>query len=297
MPSCVQMLEKRGLIAPPGFVAGSVQYEAITGSVAFGVSTDTSDMDVYGFCIPPRDLVFPHLRGEIPGFGRQTQRFNQYQRHHIYWADAQGGKGRSYDLAIYNIVRYFDLCMQGNPNMVDSLFGPANCVLHCTGIGQMVRDNRKLFLHKGCWPRYKGYAYSQLHKIKTKEPEGKRLEVVERYGWDVKFGYHLVRLLNEAEQMLTEHDLDLTRNSEQLKAIRRGEWSLEQVETYFVDKERELEAIYAKSTLRQGPDEEAIKALLLTCLERFWGSLPVVSEGRDRQALREIRDVLDRCGV
>ena len=29
-------------------------------------------------------------------------------------------------------------------------------------VGNLVREKRKLFLHKGAWPKFKGYAYSQL---------------------------------------------------------------------------------------------------------------------------------------
>ena len=50
---------------------------------------------------------------------------------------------------------------------------------------------------------------------------------------DVKFLYHVVRLLNEAEQILMEGDLDLERNREQLKSIRKGEWTFDQIVKYF----------------------------------------------------------------
>ena len=58
-----------------------------------------------------------------------------------------------------------------------------------------------------------------------------------------------------------------------MKSVRRGEWTLQQIETYFADKEKFLEALYASSTLQHSPDEEAIKAVLLECLEMHYGSL------------------------
>ena len=61
----------------------NVHYLTMMGSVAYGVSSDTSDTDVYGFCIPKKDMIFPHLKGEIPGFGTQVKRFEQWQEHHI----------------------------------------------------------------------------------------------------------------------------------------------------------------------------------------------------------------------
>lgn len=60
---------------PADSQSANVHYETIMGSVAYGVSSDTSDMDVYGFAIPPKDDVFPHLRGEILCFGKQHKRF------------------------------------------------------------------------------------------------------------------------------------------------------------------------------------------------------------------------------
>ena len=74
--------------------------------------------------------------------------------------DLLGGSGRSHDLTIYSIVKFFQLAMENNPNIVDSLFTPATCVLHCTAVGTLVRERRRLFLHKGCWPKFKGYAYA-----------------------------------------------------------------------------------------------------------------------------------------
>jgi len=186
MPSTVERLTQKGLITPPSWLASNVAYETIMGSVAFGVSVDISDFDTVGFCIPPKDIVFPHLAGYIEGFGRQKQRFCCYQKHHVFVADELGGKGRTYDLNVYNIVHYFHLCMENNPNMIASLFTPLECVLHSTEVANMVRDKRRMFLHKGCWPRFKGYSFNQLHKMRTKNPEpnSKRASAIEKYGYD-----------------------------------------------------------------------------------------------------------------
>lgn len=301
MGSLVDKLTEKRAISPPSHLKNSIHYETIMGSVAYGVSSDMSDTDVYGFSIPPKRIVFPHLTGEIPGFGTQTPRFEQYQEHHI--ADPDGKEGedgevRSYDVTIFSIIKYFQLLMENNPNMVDSLFTPQRCILHITRIGQMVRENRRIFLHKGSFHKFKGYAYSQLHKADIKSPQAgsKRDKNVQEFGWDVKFGYHVVRLLDEAEQILTLGDLDLERSREVLKAIRRGEWSFEQTKDYFQRREKELEDAYAKSTLPHRPDEPKIKELLLNCLEEHYGSIDdaVVTEDAAVKALRQIREILDR---
>ena len=102
--------------------------------------------------------------------------------------------------------------MDNNPNMLDLLFVPTECVTHSTKIGDMVRDKRKLFLHKGCWHKFKGYAFSQMKKMESKEPEpdSKRLANREKSGFDVKFAAHTLRLMYECAQILETGDLDLS---------------------------------------------------------------------------------------
>jgi uncharacterized protein len=279
----------------PKWLVSGCHYLTQMGSVSYGVSGESSDVDVYGFCIPPRDLVFPHLAGEIPGFGRQHERFDQWQQHHVLPPD---GREITYDFQVFGIVRYFQLCMECNPNMIDSLFTPRRCVLHSTPLGERVRESRKLFLHKGGWHKFRGYAYSQMHKIKGKVNASNpgRAATIAQFGYDLKFAYHVVRLLDEIEQIMVEHDLDLERNREQLKAIRRGEWTLDQIERHFEAKERALEQTYSASTLRHSPDEAAIKEVLLTCLEMHFGSIAdaVRREPSVERLVREMQDVLAR---
>ncbi len=297
MPSHFEKLSARQLLpSAPDFLKTGIHYEVIMGSVAYGVSNDSSDLDIYGFAIPPKELMFPQLRGEIPGFDAFELKFEQFQQHHIVDASALGGRGRTYDFSIYSIVKYFRLLLENNPNIIDSLYVPENCILHSTDIGQRVRAQRQMFLHKGCWAKFKGYAYGQMHKIRSKHPEGKRKALVDEHGYDVKFAYHVVRLLDEVEQLLLHHDMNLTRNAEQLKAIRRGEWSLLQLDDYFKHKEADLERVYLQSTLPDRADTRAVRRLLLECLEQHFGSLgAVVSQNNAaEQALAEIQASLQR---
>ena len=261
-------LSQKDLIHPPPFLLDNTHYLTLTGSVAYGCSSDTSDNDIYGFCIPPKDIIFPHLSGEIMGFGTESPRFWQWQEHHIEDKETR----KSYDFSIYSIVKFFQLCMDNNPNMLDCLFTPINCVLHISAVGNIVRDNRKAFLHKGCWHKFKGYAYSQLHKMSIKSPEkgSNRSKTIEKYGYDVKFAYHVVRLIDEVEQILETGDMDIQRAKEVLKAIRRGEWSQQKIIDYFEHKEKHLEELYEKSKLPYAADEAKIKEILLNCLENHY---------------------------
>lgn len=369
MTNVIKELYDKGLTNLGGhrWMSDNIHYVTKMGSVAYGVSTTDSDVDIYSFCIPPKEDLFPHLRGEIVGFGNAkhaNNRFKNYQQHHIKDVGAE----KQYDINVYNIVDFFQLVMENNPNMIDSLFTPQFCVLHSTRVGQIVRENRKMFLHRGGWHTFKGYAYAQLKKCrpgeeffcsaceagamswplrnskteaayeliqdvlsissdqgqkeykledycfhcaslgnvevlrkrKVNRKTGKRKESVDQFGFDPKFAYHIVRNLNEIEQILTEGDLDLQRSREQLKAIRRGEWTLEQIEEYFAKKESELETLYNenKAGLPWGPTEDGlqdrIKNLLFQCLEEHYGNLDkcVVNPDAAIMAIREVGDVL-----
>lgn len=302
MGSLFDQLAKRGVLKKgtyPSFVRNSIHYETIMGSIAYGANTDTSDFDVYALCIPPKEMIFPHLAGYVPGFGKPPPKFKTLNLHHLYDKESEGGKGRNYDLTVYSIVEYFQLCMQCNPNMIDSLFTPRRCILFSTQIGELIRENRHLFLHKGAWFKFKGYAYSQCHKMKSQERIGKRAKLVEEFGYDTKFASHVVRLMNEIEQILVEGDLTLDKNREQLKAIKRGDWTLEQVEKYFEDKEKQLEEAYIKSELPKYPDEARLKRLLLQCLEMTYDGLEDAVQLKDTAtvAVQEILEVLHKYNL
>ena len=111
---------------------------------------------------------------------------------------------------------------------------------------------------------------------------------------DLKFAYHIVRLLNEVEQILIEHDLDIQRNREQLKSIRRGEWTFEMLDEYFQSKEKVLEELYTTSTLQHGPIESDIKNLLMECLESHYGNLStaIVRVPQLDQLVRELGEMV-----
>jgi len=133
--------------------------------------------------------------------------------------------------------------------------------------------------------------------MKTKNPIGKRRVIVDTYGFDLKFAYHCVRLLLQVEDVLATGEMDLQRHREHLKAIRRGDVSLEEIENWFFEKEKHLENLYHESNaVPYQPDEVQIKQLLLNCLEQHYGSLEgcIVQPDKAVQVLRDIRNLLDK---
>jgi|19_taG_2_1085344.scaffolds.fasta_scaffold01205_13 predicted nucleotidyltransferase len=287
-----QLYDAGELKGIPKFIPNNMCYEVLTGSTAYGVAGEVSDWDVVGFYIPTKTEIFPHLDGYIHGFGKPRKPRVPWQKHHIDY------RGKEYDITVYSIVNFFDLCMGMNPNMIDLLFVPVNCVLHSTVIGNLVRESRHLFLSKLCWHKFKGYAYSQLNKMEHKTAVGKRVALIEAHGYDTKFAYNVVRLIGEVEQLLTTGDMDLQQDKERLRAIREGKWPMERVKAFFVEKEKALEELYNSSPLPYSPREEEIKALLVRCLEMHYGDLSsseLVVPGKAEAALRQIRDIVSKA--
>lgn len=289
----IDRFQKDGLITPPKWLPANTHYLTQMGSIAYAVHTPESDIDVVGFAIPAKTEVFPHLAGHIDGFGSRPDPFSSWSQHHVIDV-----KKQEYDFTVYSIIKFFQLCLENNPNMIDSLFTPRRCVLHASNIGNYVLENRRLFLHKGSCRKFRGYAFSQLAKIRSKQTSQnpKRQASIDAHGYDVKFAYHVVRLALEAEQILMEGDLNLEGNAPILRDIRDGAWTLDHLEKWFQAKEIALEELLGKSTLRATPDEEQIRTVLLNALEMHYGAISqaLVRETNVERVLSEMRAVIDR---
>jgi hypothetical protein len=152
---------KVGNIQP--FIAENQILEVRMGSQAYGTNIgDSSDTDIYGVTVAPKSYIFPHTEGYIVGFDDYPS-FDQYQKHHINMNE------KEFDFAIYNIVKYATLLADNNPNVVDSLFVPESCITHMTETAEILRDNKRKFLHAGSYHRYRGYAHQQKSNIRKKK--------------------------------------------------------------------------------------------------------------------------------
>jgi len=272
---------KRGSI--PIWLISNVIYLHQHGSVMYGCSQDHSDMDIYGVCVPPKYYVYTDKILEYD----QLDIFQQWQLHGFEQDKVK------YDISIYGLPRYFKLLQDNNPNILDSIFAPQRCILFSSAIGQILRDNKHSFLSKACYWKMKAYAMSQLHKL-DREPEGKRKAIVDQFGWDVKYGSHLVRLILQCEEILQDKTLTLDKHKETLKSIRRGEWTKDQVKQWFYDKERYVEDLYHKSDLRDKPDKSRIRNLLVDCLSRHYGEDKVEDkENRILETFEQVKTLIN----
>lgn len=119
-------------------------YYARHGSHAYGTNIATSDEDFRGVAVAPKSHVI--------GFAHTFEQ--------------QETKGHE-DSVIFDLRKFMSLAAECNPNVIEVLFVDDSDVLECTKAGQLLRDNRHLFLSKKARFTFSGYAVSQLKRIRT----------------------------------------------------------------------------------------------------------------------------------
>ncbi len=102
----------------------------------------------------------------------------------------------------------------------------------------------------------------------------KRKELVQRYGYDCKNAAHSVRLLRMGIEFLETGELNVyrTADADELRAIKRGLWTLEQVK-HEVDRLSErIAAARDRSPLPEEPDTVLAETLLIDITQTIWSS-------------------------
>jgi predicted nucleotidyltransferase len=102
----------------------------------------------------------------------------------------------------------------------------------------------------------------------TRNPTRSALE--EKYGYDTKHAYHLVRLIRMCREILTTGKVLVKRpDREELLAIRNGAWSYDELIDFADREEKDLNELYLTSTaLPKLPDKEKLDALCIRLVEK-----------------------------
>lgn len=97
-----------------------------------------------------------------------------------------------------------------------------------------------------------------------------RSELEEKFGYDTKHAYHLVRLIRMCEEVLKTGKVIVRRpDREELLTIRNGAWSYEQLIEFAESKERELNELYNTSNiLPKLPNKEKLDQLCIKLVEK-----------------------------
>lgn len=249
----------------------NVLLETIMGSHAYGCENPNSDYDVYTIVMPRREHLWPQRYGYI----LHLDDIPNFRRHQLKGEDRTTIERKEVEIEWISIVEFIKLAgLQCSPNLVEVLFARRNLITAGSKVGWMLRDKRNLFLSAKAFQTFKHYAHRQMHIIRSKNPVStERKTVIEQHGYDIKMGYHVLRLLDILEQMLTNNDIDLMRNREECKTMKSGSWGdLNRLEQTFQTRIDGLESLFRSTGLPQQPQADALHNLLLEIIEDYYGS-------------------------
>lgn len=116
-----------------------VIFECVSGSKAYGLDTTESDTDIKGVFIAPKDTLF--------GFSEIEQVAND-----------------SNDIVFYEIKKFMSLVAKNNPNVLEMLYTPENCVVSEHPLFSKVRESN--YLSKMCRNTFVRYAMGQIRKAR-----------------------------------------------------------------------------------------------------------------------------------
>lgn len=116
-----------------------ILFEAISGSRSFGLATENSDTDIRGVYYLPKEDFFG--LNYIPQISNETN-----------------------DITYYEIGRFVELLQKNNPNILEILATPEDCILQKHPLMDLLKTED--FLSKLCKDTFAGYAVSQIKKAK-----------------------------------------------------------------------------------------------------------------------------------
>lgn len=228
------------------------------GSRAHGTDTEDSDSDLAGVFAEPRRFVTGLDRFE------NTRRSTAGEHNKSSKDDV--------DIFIYGLRNFVALVSAGNPNVYPLLWLPKYLTL--APAGELLAANRDLFLSQHVPHRFLGYLTSQkLAMLGERGAKVHRPDLVAEHGFDVKFGYHTVRLGLQGLELMQTGALALPITGERLtllRGIRAGKYTLDDVlvmaDGLIADIERELETTDIPGYV----DRDAVNTLLDDVYDLAW---------------------------
>lgn len=234
-------------------------FKAMVGSHLYGTETPNSDKDYVGIFIPDKEYVL--------GLSKVEQielRTNSSSSGH------RNTKNDT-DTVLYSLPKFIKLAADNNPNLVELFFVDDKHKIFCNTYGDRLLEAYPFFISKKTKHRFLGYAHSQRQKLLFKQTEGGRVEYYEKFGYDVKFASHLIRLLTEGLELLVDGRLTFPITHNRLvKDIKLGKLSKNQVLAKADQFEALVEESYLRSSLPYSPDYNKISDLQIAILEEFW---------------------------
>lgn len=219
--------------------------EGVTGSTAYGLATENSDVDIKGVYLLPTKTILSI------GFDPQKT-----TRDHV-----------DPDWVYHEVGKFMKLVISGNPTVTELLYLEEYTQL--TPVGQLLIDNRDAFLStKAVTNAYSGYAFSQAQRLNNRTAQG-----MEGYDSSLKNRFakhtrHCLRLLMQARQLLETGTLNVRVSPEEREYLfAMGEKTADEVVNEFMRQDTEMKNIV--SVLPDEPDYERLNNILFEIRKEY----------------------------
>ncbi|MEN8220897.1 MAG: nucleotidyltransferase domain-containing protein [Pseudomonadota bacterium] len=127
--------------------------EIRVGSHLYGTNTPTSDFDYSGVFLPIKEFVFGFQKVEEVDLSTKDK------------DEAGKNTQNAVDRKLYEFRKFVKLAMDNNPNIIEQLFVNEPNIIYINDAGQALLAQRQKFPHQGLLQKFKGYAFSQKHKM------------------------------------------------------------------------------------------------------------------------------------
>lgn len=238
---------------------------SVVGSGVHGIAIPgTDDHDEMGVYIEPPEYVLG---------------VEKHRADYIWRTQPEGvrsGHGDT-DLVLYSLSKYLRLAIKGNPTVMLPLFAPEGSLVVVTSLGEELRGLRGALLSQEAVERFLGYMHSQHQRMlgQSKRNVPNRPELIAKYGWDVKYGSHALRLAYQGREIARDGVLTLPlpdAERERVLSVKRGEVPRREVSAEISELEAEVRGLLVSGTpLPPVADVAAINRWAISAQRRHWG--------------------------
>jgi uncharacterized protein len=237
----------------------------VVGSGVHGIAIPgTDDHDEMGVFLEPAECVVG-LAPPVPHYVFRTQP-----------EGTRSGPG-DVDLVMYSLRKYLRLATKGNPTALLPLYAQDDAVLVITPLGEELRALAPAVLSRRAVQRFLGFMNSQRQRLLGRGRAPSRPELVARYGYDVKYASHALRLAYQGREVLRDGRLSLPMPDAEREEVLRVKSGgvpdladvLDRIAAVQAEIEECLEA--GRTPLPAEPDLDAVSAWATAAHRRCWG--------------------------
>jgi len=217
----------------------------------------TDDLDIYGLFVEPPELVL--------GLDSMP---------HFVWSTAGNDRRngpKDVDVTLYSLKKWAALACKGNPTALHFLFTKSAVR---SRIWSAILANKRVFLSRTCVPQFLGFANAQLRRMTGelgRGQKGQRPDLEQKFGYDVKAGMHVLRLLYECQELVSSGKITLPRPERDLLIrVRTGQYSKEKVIAMAQKLFAECEEAANYSSLPATIDRATVSALIAKSYRNAW---------------------------